>query len=375
MNNLSSYVEYLWNKTTHKERLLFFEKIVFFFLCCLEPMYKMGFFVVCFFKKKHGDKSTYPFKIISVGNLSIGGTGKSVVTQFLVRRLGSQKIAIAMRGYKSKHNSEKNFLVHDEKHFLCNVVQSGDEAYMAAAMVHIPVVVGSDRYKSCKLLEQKIPDIDIILFDDAYQNFSVKKDFQILLLDARAPFENHHWLPAGRLREKDISRADVIILTHANKVSEKQLDVIRRKDLYSFNQKRIFAGKHALVGVIQGVTGKNWRQDVQGKKFLITAGVGSWDGFLDTISDTKIIVVAEKRLENHHTYSKNDIRELLDSAQKNNADGIMTTYKDWYKIEPYVALLGDKEKKYFYVLQIEFEFLLEHDYASFEKVLKDSLKR
>jgi tetraacyldisaccharide 4'-kinase len=178
----------------------------------LELFYQAGFFLVTRFKRYRGNKSV-PFKVISVGNLSVGGTGKSVFVQFLSKKL-DRPSAILLRGYKRKN--KKNILIDIDNKNKYRPSDVGDEALMFSQKLDSPIVVGKSRIKSVELLkkycENKNKKIKFLLLDDGYQNFQLKKDCEILLLDARAPFDNNHCLPAGRLREKDFSRADIIIL-------------------------------------------------------------------------------------------------------------------------------------------------------------------
>ncbi|MFH1832326.1 MAG: tetraacyldisaccharide 4'-kinase [bacterium] len=363
-------VQQIWAKTTNQALLTVFEKIIFYVLCVCEFFYKIIFSLTCSSKKKKGGKNFPSFFIISVGNLSIGGTGKSVVTQFLVKALAPKKGAIVMRGYRGRvSKTDNSLLVHDGHNFLCDVSECGDEAFMSAQNLQVPVVVGRDRAKSCELLNSKSGSsgqLDFIVLDDAYQNFQVKKDFEILLLDARSPFENGHCLPAGRLREKDFSRADAIILTHADSVSEPDISVIKKLLLHNFDQAKIFTGKHVC---------KNSMIDAQDENFLIFAGIGSWESFETSVSQLGIATHNKKIYENHYAYKLSDVRDLIAYIEKHNLDGALTTQKDLCKIVPFFKYLTEKEIRYFHVLAIEFEFLSSQEYSNFMLLLQQKVKK
>ena len=201
----------LWNKSLNKNSLSFFEKYFFKILCFFELFYKCVFF----FKKKYKNffqkKFISSFKIISIGNLSVGGTGKTVFSQFLIKNLENLKGSVVLRGYGGENEkTPENFLVSNGIDIFCDSFFCGDEAFMLANSLEVPIVIGKNKKKSCLILEQfesnEKQKIDYIILDDAYQNFSIKKNVEILLLDAIKPFENGHCLPAGRLREKDLSR-------------------------------------------------------------------------------------------------------------------------------------------------------------------------
>ena len=197
---MRTILERIWDKTSTLQLLTFFEKILFCSLCLLEPLYRAGFFIAQFYRKKMGG-TVVPFSVLSVGNLSVGGTGKSVVVSFLGNLL----------------------------------------------------VVGADRLRSCQLLEvwsRKTDNVvKTVILDDAYQNYKIFKNVEILLLDARKPFDNEHALPAGRLREKNYRRAHFFFLMHADQVSPAFLHFIATNLLIGVDEKFIFAGKHAYAGM------------------------------------------------------------------------------------------------------------------------------
>src|SRR3972149_9569915 len=154
--------------------------------------------------------------VISIGNLTAGGTGKTptiIMIAELLKGMG-KKVAVLSRGYKGKAEGEIN-VVSDGDKILLNPLESGDEPYMMAARLKgIPVITGSDRYKTGKYAIEKF-GTKIILLDDGYQHVQLDRNFNILLLDSNSPFGNGYLLPRGTLREPPsyINRADVIILT------------------------------------------------------------------------------------------------------------------------------------------------------------------
>ena len=160
--------------------------------------------------------------------------------------------------------------------------------------MHVPVIVGKDRYKSCLLLEKTFGlSKKIAILDDGYQNHQIKKNLEILLLDARSPFGNGHCLPAGNLREKDYSRADVIILTHADEIGadevcpeqscSERLSEIKTKLLPKFDQNKIFCGRHKPLGLFLFDEEQISPHDCQNKKFLVLAAIGSFNGFVQSV--------------------------------------------------------------------------------------------
>ncbi|MCF7799560.1 tetraacyldisaccharide 4'-kinase [Candidatus Babeliales bacterium] len=376
----------IWYKNSFNKKFSLSEKYFFIILCFLEFFYKIGFHFILFLKKNKS-KPILPFKVISVGNLSAGGTGKSVFVQFLANNLLNQKTecAVVLRGYKSKiEKSKKSFLISDfifnKKQIFCDTIFCGDEAFMLAQNLQVPVVVGKNRYKSCLLLKNK--NIKTVILDDAYQNFSVNKDFEILLLDAKKPFENHHCLPAGKLREKDYSRADAIILTHADKISHNQLQNIKNNYFKNFNKDFIFAGKHSTDSLSENlINSENLQskiidiQKFENKKLLAFAGIGSFEYFLSSLNFCNLKISKALEYTDHYNYSEKDLILIFNLIKKNNLNGAITTQKDWYKILPIIKKIKNYHQALMpiYVLNISFEFLSKKEHNNFVKVLSEKM--
>jgi len=392
----------LWEKSKDFSLLSFHEKIIFFVLSFLEYFYILGFFLVTKVKVLRGGHKA-PFKVISVGNLSVGGTGKSPFVAFLVDRLSllrgnnsthvnahkankefaQQTIglrgAILLRGYKKK-SSGSVLLYKDSVPDDAAVV--GDEALMLVKKLGVPVVVGKSRVRSVQLLadfcrEQDV-HIDYLILDDAYQNFQLKKDCEILLLDARKPFENGHCLPAGRLREKDYSRADVIALTHADKAKEGAVSLLKKRLAKTFPIHKIFTGRHGVVGLrvatlpcdkggsLEPCNRGPLMRVVPNKKMLIVAGIGSFSGFVDSVRQVGIVIGGHAEYPDHHPYTLQDVAQMCEQMRLSQCQGIVTTEKDWQKLRLLVGQQADK----FYILEIAFEFLSPKEESDFFDVIE-----
>ena len=330
----------------------------------LEKFYICGF---NFIKKISRPKLT-PFKVISVGNISTGGTGKSVLVKFLTDRLSNG--AIISRGYKGNNErTGKSLLVSDD----CSVEDVGDEAFMLSKS-KTPVVVGSNRYKSINLLKSKsINDsIKYVVLDDGYQNFKVVKDLDIVLLNACNPFDNGHCLPAGKLRERDLSRADIIILTHSDMVDLQYLSALKAS--LSELQCPVLLGRHKVKNILD----KELRvaEDVLGEEFLAFAGLGSFSSFIKTLNNfglnkaglnkAGLNVVDTIKFKDHHRYSAKDISLI---NKRMNGRHVVTTMKDWYKLKPFI-----KDLSSIYVIDITFDFLVSSDEEIFWEIVKKSIK-
>ena len=335
------------------------KKTLNYFLIIFEPAYRAGFFFVIFLKKLTGGASGFPFKIISVGNLSVGGTGKTPLGLFLLEKLTPLRGAVVMRGYKRKAGT------------------LGDEGELYREQGAL-VKVGANRVESCReltaIVESGETEIDYVLLDDAYQNFQVQKDFEILLLDVRHPFENGHCLPAGRLREKDFSRADVIILTHADEVLPGALEHTLQFLGKTISRDKIFFGKHAIDGTFSCGQGRYLLpQEVREKKFIALAGIGSFAGFQASLEKSEVSILDLLSYPDHHPYTQNDIAAVRARLQACQSTGIITTRKDWMRLR---GLVGE-EGRDFYILDIGFQFLSQKDECRFlgavRRILRNNL--
>jgi tetraacyldisaccharide 4'-kinase len=356
-------IEYLLNSffSPVTQRLNFLCKNLFFllFLPC-EYLYRIGFFIDQSIKKYRGQKTGYPFKIISVGNLSVGGTGKSVVVPFLVKLLGSDRCAVVMRGYGgAQERASGALLVSDGNHLFCAVREAGDEAVMHATQLTCPVVVAARRADACHLLKSlRYQSINYVLLDDAYQHHSVKKDIDIVLLDARKPFDNGYCLPAGRLREKDLSRASIIIMTHADRISPEQRSVLQSSLEKKSPATPIFWGRHAVDGLYHNNEQLVTPAAIAKKKCVLVVGIGNPINIQQSLDQLGLAVAACLTFPNHAPYRERDLDFILSEAQGVNAHVVITTTKDWVKLAPFVLQAGSAYARLaWYVLRVCYELL------------------
>ncbi len=199
-----------------KSRLLSFESFLFVISLLYGGVVKLREF---FYKKKMLKSERLPCKVISVGNVTVGGTGKTPMTIYvaeLLNRLG-YKVAILSRGYKG--GAEKTGgIVSDGRTIFMEPDMSGDEPFMLAAKLkNTPVIVGKNRFEAGMLAIKKFKP-DIIVLDDAFQHLKLVRDINLVLSDCRRPFGNTHMLPRGTLREplSALLRGDAFILTRSD---------------------------------------------------------------------------------------------------------------------------------------------------------------
>ncbi len=287
-------------------------------------------------------------KILSVGNISVGGTGKTPVVKFLADLLhrSGVKVAILSRGYGRK--SKGTVIVSNGKEILANIDDSGDEPLLLAKQLRsIPVVVEADRYKGALLIAKKFSP-DVILLDDAYQHRRIFRDLNIAIIDASQGFGNGYLLPAGFLREPitSLKRADLIWYTRI----DQEKDFVRlQKIVHKVTTVPKITSSYAPVKLIQMNTKEQFNLPfLRSKNVLLVSGIANHTSFENTVIEMGADVVHHLKFSDHHHYRVNDIKKIISTFHSINAEIILTTEKDYYRLAELVQNLTD-----FFYLEIE----------------------
>lgn len=271
---------------------------------------------------KNGDYFDLGKPVISIGNISLGGTGKTPLTRHIAKKLGAKNIAIVSRGYGG--NLEGPVKVKTDKH---DAKQVGDEPLMLAKDFN--VFVGKDR-KQAALKALEI-GAQLILLDDGHQNPSLKKDVSIVVIDSETGFGNGFVFPSGPLREKPkdgLRRADIIIV-----IGNKNFD----EALEDFSDAPVFTAR---------IRPKN--ADFKGK-YLAFCGIGRPQKFQDTLKECGIECIDLISFPDHHYYSDIELRNLVSRANEDGAK-LLTTEKDYIRIPPNL-----RDNIEFLEIEIEFD--------------------
>jgi tetraacyldisaccharide 4'-kinase len=242
----------------------------------------------------------------------------------------NHKVAILSRGYKRKipnPNTTKSQV--NPKSQIPNYETMGDEPYMLAKKLDIPVIVDPDRIKAA---HQAIRDykVDTVILDDGFQQWRIKKDLEIATLDATDPFGNRHLLPRGILREplSGLRRADVIVFTKTNL----NPDIQDIKDFLSENkwQAETFDSIHSPASFyrLENPDVLLNPDSLRGKTVTLFSGIGDPDSFENLIISLGINVGLALRFPDHHSYSSDDLEKIFKSSQEKNINTIITTEKD-----------------------------------------------
>lgn len=268
--------------------------------------------------------------VISVGNLTVGGTGKTPYVAYLARllRAAQYQPTVLSRGYKGSAES-RGALVSDGKRILCTPSQAGDEPYfLARSLPGVPVAVGKNRLHSGRLLEERFSEV-IHILDDGYQHLALGRDLNILLLDGTDPFGGRQLLPAGRLREplKALARADLIVVTRSHlPLDIDEIEITVRK----FNRVVPIAYfYHDAVKIRDLRSGQDFElRQFLGREMLALAAIGNPGVFLNDLAHYQIRVLAQRFFRDHHPFTQGDVDSILEEAVRAGAEGIITTEKD-----------------------------------------------
>jgi len=281
--------------------------------------------------------------VVSVGNLTVGGTGKTPMTMYfakLVQRYGYKTVVIS-RGYKGKAE-KKGGIVSDGQTIQMNSSSAGDEPFMmATGLKNIPVIVGKNRCKAAMLSIKKFKP-DILILDDAFQHLKVERDLDILLLDHSLPFGNNYLFPRGTLREpiSALARADVCILTRSDSKKStfftKQSHLLRKKPVFmSFHNPvihKVVIGRDTTV-IDDSTTEPTYDfKFLKGLKVFVFSGLARNDDFLNTVEKLNCDVKGFLSYPDHHFYSEADFSKILQSAKNAGAEALITTEKDYARI-------------------------------------------
>ncbi|MFN7141028.1 MAG: tetraacyldisaccharide 4'-kinase [Limisphaerales bacterium] len=289
--------------------------------------------------------STLGVQVIAIGNLTVGGTGKTPVVEKFARELKDQgrNVAILSRGYRSKppplskrlmnrllfrSESTPPRIVSDGKNLLLDSETAGDEPYMLASnLKDVVVLVDPDRVKSGRYAIEKF-GCDTLLLDDGFQYWKLRgRRHDVVLVDCQQPFGNEHLLPRGTLREPPghLARATTIFLTKSDGKTQEL-----RKRIQTLNPK---------AGIIECIHQPLYFEDVftgercgleflKGRKVASLSGIAQPESFERSLVKMGADLVYSKRFADHHRFSQQEMLNAINRSKKRQAEMIITTQKD-----------------------------------------------
>ena len=276
-----------------------------------------------------------PCKVVSVGNITLGGTGKTPFVCLLSEMIQSRgfRVAVLSRGYKG--NSKDPFaLVTDGERILMGAREAGDEPYLLAEKLRgVPVIVGKERWLSGKYAVERF-QAEVVILDDGFQHLPLKRDLNLLLIDSSSPFGNGYLFPRGVLREPlgALCRTDAAILTKVGQCANiKNLKENLKKNLGEYP---IFEADYnpGEVRVVRN-GGSLPSRHLKGKKILAFSGVAQPDSFRKTLLGLEAKIVGVEAFPDHHWYLQEDVERLWQKAAKLNVEALVTTEKDMVRLK------------------------------------------
>ncbi|MBN1365582.1 MAG: tetraacyldisaccharide 4'-kinase [Syntrophaceae bacterium] len=306
--------------------------------------------------------------VISVGNISVGGTGKTPCVIMLAQILKKNGFhpAVISRGYGGSSKIPYN-IVSDGKKILLNSEIAGDEpSLIAHALKGVPVIIGPERKITGQIAIDKF-GADVLICDDAMQHRQIFRDVNLVLLDSKGFRGNYHVLPRGKLREPigELRRADAVLYTHADEgvsADEKVEELIRKKNI------PVFQSIHKPEDIISGDGSvRKPIAKLKGKKVNVFCGIANSDSFKKTVMSSGSKILSLDVFPDHHRYSGKEIKKLMDVFRKSEADYLVTTGKDAVRLQDNSGFL-----KLLSILRVKME--IEPSARLFEKFIMDKIK-
>ena len=349
--------------------LLLLSFVYFFFVKIRVVLYNIGF---C--------KSTkVPCFVISLGNITLGGTGKTPLTQRIALSLRDKgyKITVLNRGYKANFKGDIG-LVSDGNKTYMEPSECGDEAYLLAKTLNdVSVVIGRDRGVTGSYAKNELRS-EVIIIDDGYQHLKIKRDLNIVLIDALNPFGNKFVLPRGTLREplSSLNRADIFVLTKSNQTTEeKQYET--KEELKKYNSTAYtLASFHMpanLLNIKDWLKGSDFEEnlDMVNQEILAFSGIGNPESFKNTLTEKGLKISKYISFPDHHFYTRAELEKLGEETSSVKATALVTTEKDAVKIP--IEFI-DKCEIPIYVLSLKIMFADEEKYKELISYIEEGIK-
>jgi tetraacyldisaccharide 4'-kinase len=284
--------------------------------------------------------------VVSIGNLAVGGTGKTPLVVGLARALLEREIrtAVVSRGYGAAGRGAGPLLVSDGAGPLVGAEAAGDEAVMIARAVPVVVLVSRDRRTGARLARERY-GAEVVILDDGFQHLPLARDADIVLLEARDPFGNGWTLPAGRLREplSALGDADLFLFVHRGVSGVRPIPQRLKGLLQALRPGAVtLDGVLRMSGLRQG-GGDEHRPigELVDRGVVLVSGLADPAPFEAEVRQRGARVLAHFAFDDHHRYGPDDVARVREEAAHSGAEWILTTAKDEVKLVP--AGLGESE--------------------------------
>ncbi len=279
-----------------------------------------------------------PIPIISIGNLTVGGTGKTPMTQFLCRQLTAQgkRVAVLSRGHGGASQNVR-LVSGTDRRVLLSAQEAGDEPHLLArTLPGVPVLVGKDRRLSGREA-MRLFDLDVLVLDDGFQFWQLARDLDVVLLDARRPFDNGFPLPRGLLREpkRHLSRAKVVVATRSSELPSAQRGELAAAVASLAPEARLFFADHQAAGLVPADALSSPLRplsELAGLPVAAVAAIAQPQSFIGTLTrSTGAAIVYQKAWADHQAVTAAEARAVVQESEQAGAAALVMTEKDAVK--------------------------------------------
>jgi len=275
-------------------------------------------------------------RTISVGNITTGGTGKTPLVAYVAELLASrgEKVCILTRGY-GRENAKTRVLVSDGVHVLeTDPRKTGDEPLELAYKLEgkAVIIADADRVAAAEWAKRKF-GVTIFILDDGFQHRKAKRDVDIVCIDATRPLGEMRMLPAGHLREplSGLSRADAIVITRADLVSDEAISNLRSEISNVAGGVPVFKASNRITG-LREIHAETRSPQSSGESFFAFCGLGNPESFFEGLRSHGLDVKGIRAFADHYQYLQKDIVALESEAAAADCDTLVTTAKDAVKL-------------------------------------------
>ncbi len=288
------------------------------------------------FLYRHGLKRVQepPIPVISVGNITYGGTNKTPFVEMLCRAMRSRGISVGIvsRGYGG---DTPDVRVIEAGNADRRAV--GDEPLLLSSRLpDVPVAVSRERARGLEELARR--GVELAVADDAFQHRRMTRDTDVVLIDATCPFGNGYLIPAGILREmpENLRRAHIVVITKAEQIDADALAALHRKLSEYVSPDRIFDARLAVSdwATWNGASFSPLEGGARGRRMAVFSAIGNPVSFIRSLKSEGVDIVGERHFRDHHRYSSSDMEELVAEAERSGADFLVCTEKDIHNLPP-----------------------------------------
>jgi tetraacyldisaccharide 4'-kinase len=304
--------------------------------------------------------------VVSVGGITVGGSGKTPFTVYVANRLQARghSPAILMRGYRRRSPTEALVFAPKAK---APAAVTGDEAQIFLRSTYAPIGIGAKRYETARILLRQFPSTSVLLLDDGFQHARLERNFDIVVIDGLDPFGGEEVVPLGRLREplECLSRAHAFVVTRAEELH--RFEAIRRR-LQKWNPNAPAFRTRLLLRSWHDYRNGQVAPGLEGRRVGAFCGIGNPESFWRTLASLGVEVVFRWSFPDHHAYNPVELQRVAHQARLHGADILVTTEKDRVNcpshLERAIAPLD--------LVWLEIELELENEAAFFD-LLENSL--